>query len=132
MKLNETSLSKIHDCNSLLNVVAIEAAKESPYEFIITHGHRSVDEQKKLYAKGRTEDGKKITNCDGVKNKSKHNYVPSRAFDIAIKIDDQITWDEKYYIEMGKHIKAIALKYNISLKWGGDFKKIKDYPHYEI
>jgi len=131
MKLSSVSILRLTKCAPELQLLAFEAVKESPYEFFITHGYRSITEQQKLYAQGRTVEGKKVTNCDGVKNKSKHNHLPAKAFDIAIKVNGEITWNEKYYKEMGAYFKGIAAKLGIKITWGGDFKNFKDLVHYE-
>ena|SRR3989304_144257 len=132
MILNKISLDRLNTCDNSLILLAIEAAKETPYEFIITCGMRTIAEQQKLFAQGRTTPGKKVTNCDGVNKKSKHNYAPSKAFDFAIKINGEISWDIKYYIEMAEHFKAVASKYEIKIEAGADWIKFKDYPHIQI
>jgi peptidoglycan L-alanyl-D-glutamate endopeptidase CwlK len=127
-QLDQSSLIKLKQCEEVLWYVATEAIKESPHQFKITHGYRTIKEQKLLYAQGRTMPGIKVTNCDGIKNRSKHNYSPSRAFDIAIIKDLQITWDEKYYEEVGSHIMDVAKRLNAKIKWG---KSFGDLPHFE-
>lgn len=47
------------------------------FELKPTCTYRSVDEQKALFALGRTR-------CDGVTNPSKHNVLPSKAIDVGI------------------------------------------------
>lgn len=96
-------------------------------EVFLTCTHRSVEEQQEHYAKGRTKPGKIITYCDGVKKKSKHNSLPSKAFDFAIKKDGKVTWDEKYYASAW----AFFRKKGLNVRWGGDFSKLKDLPHVE-
>lgn len=132
MELNELSIKRLRTCENALYMLALEAAKNSPYEFIVTCGHRSVEDQQKLYAKGRTEPGKKVTNCDGVIYKSKHNYKPSKAFDIAVKINGKISWAVKYYKIVGAHFKAVADVLGIDISWGGDWTKFPDFPHIQL
>ena len=132
MILNKISQQRLQACDPILQLLAIEAAKESPYEFVITCGMRTIAEQQKLFAQGRTIPGKKVTNCDGVIKKSKHNYSPSKAFDFAVIINGELTWDEKYYNEMGEHFKKTAINFGLKISWGGDWKKFKDKPHIEI
>jgi peptidoglycan L-alanyl-D-glutamate endopeptidase CwlK len=129
--MNNTYKERIKTCENGLIMLAYEAEKDSPYEFLITCGHRTIEIQKELYAQGRTKPGKKVTYIDGEKKKSKHNYIPSKAFDFAVKINGEITWEENYYKEVGDHFKNVANKLGIKINWGGDFKKFKDYPHIE-
>lgn len=136
-KLNDKSLERLSSCDEDIQTVFIAASDNSPLEFQITHGKRTVNEQKELYAQGRTKPGKIVTDCDGVKKVSKHNYTPSKAVDVVIKINGEITWDEKYYKQLGAHILSVsdslflAGKISKQIEWGGHWKK-KDYPHYEI
>lgn len=96
------------------------------HSIIVTCTHRSVEEQQRLYAKGRTTPGKIVTNVDGVKRKSNHNYHPSRAIDFAVVIDGKVTWDEEEYDKAAPYFKKHGLA------WGGDWKSFKDRPHVEL
>lgn len=93
---------------------------------------RSQEEQQELYAKGRTKPGTIVTNIDGIKILSKHNYHPSRAIDVVVKekTTGKALWLPGYY----SPLKLILLekKYDDRIAWGGDFVSINDYPHFEI
>lgn len=88
-------------------------------EFILTCTYRSQQEQDELYKQGRTKPGRIVT---WVKH-SKHN--DRKAFDIAMIKNGKITWDEDEYMVAGK------IGRELGLIWGGDYKKTKDYPHFE-
>lgn len=105
---------------------------------VLTCVHRSPDEQLELYGRGRTKgsDGKWyvqdkakiVTNVDGVTVLGAHNYRPSRAIDVMV-VDNTTgreTWDERFYTPLHN----IAKRYNLT--WGGDWKSIKDMPHFEV
>lgn len=83
---------------------------------------RSIAEQDALYAQGRTKPGKIVTNAKG--GSSFHNY--GLAVDLCSMIDDeeQVDWN----FNMGK-LQATGNKYG--LVWGGSWKTLKDYPHFE-
>ena len=97
----------------------------------IVQGLRTIEEQDGLYALGRTKPGKIVTNAKG--GSSYHNY--GLGIDFCLMIDDtQVSWDTKKdfdgdgqsdWLEVVKIFKAS--KY----EWGGDFKKIVDYPHFQ-
>ena len=110
----------------------IKLLKISPYDFSISQGVRTAEEQNKLYQQGRTTPGKLVTNCDGYKIKSNHQIKSDglgHAGDIAVLINNKITWEEKYYKEVARVGRVLMQKYNI--EWGGDWKKFKDLPHFE-
>jgi hypothetical protein len=108
------------------------------YYLTITCAHRSPAEQFELYKKGRTMgmDGnwvvsdKKavVTNAEGYKVLSAHNYYPARGLDVAVVNNQtgEVTWDERYY----KPLIDIVSKYG--LVEGGSWRVLKDWPHIEI
>lgn len=96
----------------------------------ITQTYRSVAEQDALYAQGRTAPGKKITNARG--GQSPHNTVvngqpAASAFDIVcIGSDGKPDWNSPNFAKAG------SVGSSVGLTWGGDFKSIKDMPHFEL
>lgn len=106
--------------------------KISKYDFMITCGIRSFEEQNKLYQQGRTTPGNIVTNCDGEKYKSKHQIKKDgygHAGDIAILINNKVSWKEQSFVEfVNDDVRALMEKHNI--EWGGDWN-FKDYPHFQ-
>ena len=121
----------IKDAVPQLQVAYVAAKKEyqtlyptAPQPFL-TCVHRSNEEQAQLYAQGRTTKGKIVTNAKA--GQSKHNKMPSEAFDIAfITLDKKLSWKPIYFKRFADIIKTKGIK------WGGDFKSIPDAPHFEI
>ena len=136
--LSKKSLSKLDECHIDLQKVMKEAIKASPYDFGITWGYRSPVKQNELYQQGRTIPGGIVTYVDGYEKKSKHNYNPSQAVDIACYINGEVVWNEEIYKIVASHIIDIAedlfLKGEIKNRiiWGGNWNKLKDWPHYQI
>jgi peptidoglycan L-alanyl-D-glutamate endopeptidase CwlK len=61
---------------------------------------------------------------------SKHNCSPSRAVDVA---PFPIDWDDiKRFREFADFVKERAAALGISVRWGGDFKTIGDFDHWEL
>lgn len=143
-KLSNKSLEKLDTCHEDLKTIIIESIKNSPYDFGVTHGHRSSELQNDLYKKGRNESGeiidksKVVTYVDGYIKKSKHNYLPSLAVDIVVYVNSNITWEHEYYGIVAGHIMKIAeelfeqSKINNRITWGGSWNKFKDLPHFQI
>ena len=137
-KLSNRSLSKLLECHKDLEILMKEAIKESPYDFGITWGYRSPEKQNELYQKGRTEPGNIVTYVDGYDKKSKHNHMPSQAVDIVCYVNGKVTWQHDVYLEVGLHIMEVGeelfekglIKNRIT--WGGHWKKLKDWPHFQI
>lgn len=131
-KFSKKSLKKLEGLHPNLQNFFMELIKISPYDFSITQGVRTAEEQNKLYQQGRTTPGKIVTNCDGYKLKSNHQTKSDglgHAGDIAVLVNNKITWEEKYYKEVAISARILMQKYNI--EWGGDWKNFKDLPHFE-
>ena len=93
---------------------------------ILTCTHRTEEEQAELYAQGRTKKGKIVTQ---LKTGSKHNFFPSQAFDIAfVRKDRALDWSPQYFKLFADIVKEVAP----DVKWGGNWKKFKDIPHFEV
>jgi len=89
-------------------------------------GYRSPEDQDKLYALGRSEAGKIVTNAKG--GQSTHNYRLAGDFHFVDKKGD-IVWDEKLYKKIWTLIKPILEPKG--LRWAGNWKKFKETAHFE-
>ena len=99
----------------------------------IIFGNRESAEQFELFKKGRsfidnkwviTDKSKVVTYKDGFREKSKHNYLPSKAVDV---VPYPIDWEdrEKAYYFAGI-VKGIAYMMGIKVRWGGDWDSDND------
>jgi peptidoglycan L-alanyl-D-glutamate endopeptidase CwlK len=120
----------IYDLDKKLQDAYVEAVEKWKYLYpnraqpFLTCTHRNHREQEQLYAIGRNLPGKIVTNAKP--GQSKHNTVPSKAFDIAFNFHGRIDWDVLLFKDFAAIIKPMGIT------WGGDFKSIKDMPHFEI
>ena len=140
----QSSLDKMEKVHPKLVEVMKEAIENSPFDFRITDGARTTEEQFALYQKGRTLPGPKVTNCDGKKFKSNHQ-IKSDGFGHAVdifpcgviengvyrKFTSEEGYDEKKLKLIANHILAVAKSKNINIEWGGNWK-MKDTPHFEL
>lgn len=81
-------------------------------------GYRSIEEQNRLYASGRTKPGRIVTNARG--GYSWHNF--GLAADYAFVRDSRISWDGPWNT-FGRIARECGLE------WGGDWKRLADRPH---
>ena len=98
----------------------------------ISQGLRTIAEQNALYAQGRTDKTKKIvTNAKG--GSSYHNY--GIAVDVVLILDGKTaSWDDKTDFDGDKvsdWMEVVATFKKYGYVWGGDFRSIKDSPHFE-
>lgn len=87
-------------------------------------GVRDFAEQNRLYSKGRTAPGPKVTNARA--GSSWHNYAV--AFDIGLFSLNGQTYltNDKLYIDLVTNAGIPT-----GFAWGGRFKSFKDYPHFQ-
>lgn len=123
-KFGNASLKKLSTVDKRLQLLAKEVIKISTYDFAITYGLRSLEDQQKAYNTGHSK-------CDGIKKRSKHQ--DGKAIDIMCYDENgKGTWEKKYYIEVARIFLNKADELNIKIKWGGDFTTICDMPHFEL
>jgi peptidoglycan L-alanyl-D-glutamate endopeptidase CwlK len=102
--------------------LAIPLMKRYGLDVRIISGLRTFAEQDALYAQGRTAKGRIVTNARA--GYSNHNF--GTAFDVGLFEGKKYLGESPKYKELGQAGKSLGLV------WGGDFKSIKDEPHFEI
>lgn len=141
---SQESLDKMKKVHPKLVEVMKAAIINSPFDFRITDGARTTEEQFALYQKGRTLPGPKVTNCDGKNFKSNHQ-IKSDGFGHAVdifpcgviengayrKFTSSEGYDDKKLKLIADHILAVAKSKKINIEWGGNWK-MHDTPHFEL
>ena len=95
-------------------------------DLIVTSTYRDFESQNALYAQGRTAPGKKVTNAKG--GQSFHNFRV--AFDIVPMRAGKPVWNTSGADgDLWRRVGGIGKAHG--LEWGGDFKSIKDMPHFQ-
>lgn len=88
--------------------------------FKVTSGNRTKEEQAALYAIGRTKPGAKVTWT------MKSRHIGGRAIDLTLFSGKNPVWESKHYDRAGE------IGRELGLVWGGDWKRTKDRPHFEL
>ena len=141
---SQESLDKMKKVHPKLVEVMKAAIENSPFDFRITDGARTAEEQFALYQLGRTKPGRKVTNCDGYKSKSNHQ-IKSDGFGHAVdiflcgilengeyrKFTSEEGYDDKKLKIIANHILTVAKTKNVNIEWGGNWE-MHDTPHFEI
>ncbi len=99
----------------------IRVEKELGIKLRVTSGLRTWEEQTKLYNRGRTSPGKRVTNAKA--GQSYHNY--GLAFDVVEIKNGKAIWNNPNW----KRIAAIGK--SLGFEWGGDWK-FTDKPHFQM
>jgi peptidoglycan L-alanyl-D-glutamate endopeptidase CwlK len=101
----------------------LNSAKAAGIDLLITSTYRDNASQDALYAQGRTTPGKKVTNAKA--GQSWHNY--RCAVDVVPVVAGKPRWDVKD--EVWQQVGALGKA--AGLEWAGDWKKFKEYPHFQ-
>jgi peptidoglycan L-alanyl-D-glutamate endopeptidase CwlK len=99
--------------------VVEEAIKISTVDFVVTEGLRTVERQAQLLAAGAS----KTLNS---------RHITGHAVDLAPLIDGEIRWDWPPFYKIADAMKQAAQSLWIPIVWGGDWRKFKDGPHFEL
>lgn len=100
----------------------VKRAADLGIEIKLISGLRTYAQQDALFAQGRTKPGNRVTNAKG--GESNHNF--GIAFDIGV-------FNGKDYLPESAAYDAVgAIGIEIGLEWGGNWRTIKDKPHYQL
>ncbi|WP_141670636.1 M15 family metallopeptidase, partial [Gilliamella sp. Choc6-1] len=113
-RIRQHTLDFINDAESKLNL-----------KLRVSDGYRSIEEQNKLYDKGRKNSDPIVTKVKG--GYSFHNY--GLAIDVVEILDKKAIYFDNKHPKI-KEIVEIAKSYGFL--WGGDWVTFKDYPHFEF
>jgi peptidoglycan L-alanyl-D-glutamate endopeptidase CwlK len=117
--MNKASLAKLEEVHPELKRLMLFAEKAAAVPFEVSEGKRSLARQKLLVAAGASWT-------------MNSRHLTGHAVDIFFIIGRKARWDWPLYIEAANHIKACSLSLNIPIIWGGDWRKLKDGPHFEL
>lgn len=134
-KFSNRSKSALVGVHPILVGIMYAAIENTPVDFTIIEGVRTVAQQQAHYAKGRTVAGNKVTNADGIKIKSEHQ-PKADGFGYAVDLYPFVNGivqvnDASNLKVIAKHIKEVATSRGYTIEWGGDWK-MKDYPHFSL
>lgn len=124
----DPSYERLNRLHPLIRQDAIDAYKEAVRRTpkgvhpVINETDRSYERSNELYAQGRTKKGPIVTNARG--GSSWHNF--SMGIDFFLEVNGKPVWkvDANWMIVVDCFKKR-------GFAWGGDFRSIVDYPHFE-
>lgn len=125
MKFSQHSLDKLKGVHPDLVRVAMLAIQRSPVDFGIVYGVRTQAEEAVMVAKGasQTMHSRHLPN--------KHGF--SCAIDVDAFQNGKVDW---VHIDLYKTIHvamvAAARELHVPLEWGGDWKTLKDWGHFQL
>lgn len=116
MLLKEERLEGID--TRLASVVRLAATK-SGVDLMVLEGLRTKERQKQLYEQGAS--------------KTLDSYhLTGHAVDVAPVIDGKPSWHWPQYYKVAEVMKQCAAELDVDIQWGGDWRKFKDGPHWQV
>ena len=104
-KLSARSIKKLEGVEKDLVSVVMDAIKLTKVDFGVTYGVRTLAEQEKLYASGRSQT-----------MKSKH--LDGRAVDLVAYFGSDISWELNVYDDICDAMAEAARRNSVAIKWG--------------
>jgi peptidoglycan L-alanyl-D-glutamate endopeptidase CwlK len=117
--LGSRSLTRLQGVHPDLVRVVKKAAEMSSLDFTVLEGLRTLARQKQLLAQGAT-------------TTMRSRHLDGHAVDLGAMVAGQVRWDWPLYYKLAEVVKAAAQAEQVALEWGGDWRKFKDGPHWQL
>lgn len=118
-RYSKRSLGNLKGIHPDLRRVIDRALQESPLDFIVIEGLRTMQRQRELYASGAS----KTMNS---------RHLTGHAVDLLPIGKNGAAFDWPLYDKLGPAVKASADAEGVKITWGGDWTKFRDGPHFQL
>lgn len=118
-KFSQRSENNLKGVNPDLVKIVRRALQLSSVDFGITEGLRTVERQRQLVAAGKSQT-------------MNSRHISGHAVDVFAYPTSTGSWEWKYYEQIATAFKQAAKELNIPVEWGGDWKTLKDGPHFQL
>ena len=118
-RYSKRSLNNLKGIHPDLRRVIDRALQESPLDFIVIEGLRTMQRQRELYASGAS----KTMNS---------RHLTGHAVDLLPIGKDGAAFAWPLYDKLGPAVKAAADAEGVQIEWGGDWTKFRDGPHFQL
>ncbi|WP_088158542.1 M15 family metallopeptidase [Achromobacter xylosoxidans] len=124
-QLSQRSLSRLVGVHPDLAAIVKLAIQRTAMDFTVVEGVRTPARQRENVAKGASQTlaSYHLPQADGL----------SHAVDLAPLIGGAIPWSNwQAFADLAQVVKACAAELGVPVEWGGDWKTLKDGPHFQI
>lgn len=118
-RLSNRSLSRMEGVDPRLVRVVKRAIELTEVDFMVTEGLRTRERQAQLVKAGASRT-------------MNSRHIIGQAVDVAAWVDGEVRWDWPLYPRIAKAFKAAATEQGVRITWGGDWKTLRDGPHFQI
>ena len=117
--LSERSKKNLHGVHPALQEVVGLALRMCTIDFAVIEGLRTPERQKQLVASGAS----KTLNS---------RHITGHAVDLAPWVGGTLRWDWPLFLPIADAMKLAAAELTVPIVWGGDWRTLKDGPHFEL
>lgn len=118
-RLSSRSRARLVGVHPALIAVVEAAITRTAVDFMITEGLRTAERQAALIKAGASRT-------------TRSRHLTGHAVDVAALVEGQVRWDWPLYGRIAQAFKAAALDLKTPMIWGGDWKTLRDGPHFEL
>jgi peptidoglycan L-alanyl-D-glutamate endopeptidase CwlK len=118
-KFSQRSENNLEGVHPDLILVMRQAIQATDIDFAIIEGVRTLERQREMV----------IIKASHTLN-SRH--LTGHAVDVAPVYNGKISWDWPLYYILADCIKNAAKLVDVPIEWGGDWKRFKDGPHWQL
>ena len=118
-KLGPRSKTRLQGVHPDLVRVVERAIQITLVDFTVLEGLRDPMRQKKLVEAGSSQT-------------LNSRHITGHAVDLGAWVDDQVDWSWPLYAQIATAMKTAAKELNVPIVWGGDWRTLKDGPHFEL
>ena len=118
-KFGQRSEERLNGVHPDLVKVVRRALEISKVDFAVLEGVRSPERQAQMVKSGASQT-------------LNSRHLTGHAIDVAPVVGNQVRWDWSLYYPLAEAMKAAAAELNIPIEWGGDWRKFKDGPHWQL
>lgn len=118
-RFSARSLRRMKGVHPDLVRVMHRAIKITPIDFTILEGVRSLATQRRYFAAGKSRT-------------MNSRHLTGHAIDVAPYVNGAISWDWDDFYPLADAVKAAAKAEAVPVEWGGDWRRFKDGPHWQL
>jgi peptidoglycan L-alanyl-D-glutamate endopeptidase CwlK len=117
--LSARSLQRLNGVHPDLVRVVKRAIELTGVDFAVTEGLRTLARQRELVTAGASQT-------------LRSRHLTGHAVDLVALVGGKVRWDWPLYPRIAESMKAAAKELNVPIEWGGDWKSLRDGPHFQL
>ena len=117
--LSKKSLDRLAGVHPDLVRVVKRAIEITTVDFAVLEGVRSKSRQEQLVKAGASQT-------------MNSRHLTGHAVDLGAYVSGSVRWDWPLYYKIADAVKQAADELGVPIEWGGDWRKFKDGPHFQL